>query len=239
VAIIGRSFAQSQWQDRSPIGARIQIDASTGWATVVGVVGDVKNVSAERPQIYFPRDQTNPGFATVIVRTDGDPAALIAPVKAAVWAVDPTLPVRAVATLDRLLWESTSQARFNSVLLGSLAACGIVLAVVGVYGVMSLFVGQRERELGIRMALGASRETVTMLVMRQSAIVLLAGILAGALGAVWLSVFLQTLLYQTAPYDPVSFAVAVLATVAATAAAVLGPVLRAARVDPTTLLRTE
>ena len=239
VAIVGRSFAQSHWKDGTALGSRIRIDDSGGWATVVGVVGSVKNESATRPQIYFARNQTNQGFATVIVRTSGDPSTLIPIVKSAVWAVDPTLPVRAIATLDQLLWESTSQSRFNMILLGSLAGSGLVLAVVGVYGVMSLFVGQRERELGIRIALGATRESVTMLVVRQSASVLFVGVLAGMLGAVWLSTFLESMLYETAPTDPVSFATAGLAMLAAAAAAVLGPILRAARVNPTTLLRAE
>jgi putative ABC transport system permease protein len=239
VAVVGRSFAESHWKNGGALGAKIRIDESTGWVTVVGVAGAVKNESATRPQIYFARSQTNQGFATVIVRTNGDPTSLIPVVKAAIWDVDPALPIRDVATLDQLLWESTSQSRFNMVLLGSLAACGLVLAVVGVYGVMSLFVGERERELGIRIALGASRESVTMLVVRQSASVLFVGVLAGLLGAAWLTTFLETMLYETTPGDPVSFATAGLAMLAAAAAAVLGPILRASRVNPTTLLRAE
>jgi putative ABC transport system permease protein len=105
--------------------------------------------------------------------------------------------------------------------------------------VMSLFVGQRERELGIRIALGASRESVTMLIVKQSASVLFVGVLVGMLGAVWLSTFLETMLYETAPTDPTSFATAGVAMLTAAAAAVLGPILRAARVNPTALLRAE
>jgi len=239
VVIVGQAFARQVWRGASPLGARLRTQSNEAWATIVGVVPDVASPDRTWPQIYFPRAQARPGWGSLIIRADGDPLALLPAIKAAVWASDPQLPVQDIDTAGQVLRRTTSGARFNMALLASFAACGLLLAVVGVYGVMTLFVGQRQRELGIRMALGASRGAVALLVFRQSAVVLLSGIVIGTLGAAWLATFLQSLLYETAPRDAGSFAAASAAIALAAAAATIAPIVRARRVDPTTLLRAE
>jgi putative ABC transport system permease protein len=243
VAIVGRSFAEQYWPGQSPLGARLRIQSVTDWATVVGVAADVKGVSlakdSGRLQLYFPRAQTQPGFGAIIVRTDGDPAALTPAIKASLWAIDPKLPLRDIATADQLLARATSPTRFNLALLGAFAACGLALAIVGVYGVMALFVGQRRRELGIRMALGASRRAVAALVIRQTLVVLLCGILAGTAGALLLTRFLQSLLFETPPRDVSSFVLATALIAAASIGATLIPLARAATIAPTIALRED
>jgi ABC-type antimicrobial peptide transport system permease subunit len=241
VAIIGRSFAEQQWPGRSPLGARIRIESVSEWATVVGVAAGVSGIgrssATDRLQVYFARAQSRPGFGAIVVRTAGDPAALIPAIKARVWTIDSKLPLSDIATADQLMARTTSQARFNLALLLSFAGCGLGLAMVGVYGVMSLFVGLRQRELGIRMALGASTAAVASLVFRQSAAVLFYGVAIGAAGAAMLSGLLQKLLFETPPRDTASFVVASAAIVVAASAATVIPLRRATKVDPAIVLR--
>ena len=240
VVIIGRALAERSWPGRSPLGTRLRISTANPWATVVGVAADVKGTGltsgAEHPQLYFPRAQIQPGFGAIVVRAD-DPLALIPAIKTRIWALDPKLPVTDIATAEQLLARATSQARFSLALLVAFAACGLALVMVGVYGVMALFVGQRQRELGIRVALGASRPAVANLVVRQAALVLAAGLLLGTAGAAMLTGLLQKLLFEIPARDGLSFFAAAAAIAVAATCATLVPLRRATTVDASTVLR--
>jgi putative ABC transport system permease protein len=243
VVVLGASTAALYFPGESPIGQRVRLNPNAPWATVVGVVGDVKafNLSSPRewPQLYQARAQWRPGYGAIVIRAAGDPEALVPAVKARIWALDPRLPLREIVTADQLLARSVSQSRFNMALLVSFAGCGLLLAVVGVYGVTSLFVGQRQREVGIRMALGATRGAVAALVVRQTALVLAFGIAFGGAGAVWLSRFMRDLVFGVATTDVASFLLPALAIALAAGAATLVPLRRATTVDPAVVLRGE
>ena len=244
VAIVGRSFARTSWPDASAVGKRFRTDTDGPWHTIVGVVDDVKALSLtgdanDHPQIYLAQQQTRIGYGAFIVRADGDPMALVPAIKTIVWALDDELPMGEIVTAEQVLARATSQSRFNLTLLGIFAACGLVLAVVGVYGVTALYVGQRQREVGIRMALGATRGAVASLVFRQTAILLIAAVVVGGLGAWWLSRYLESLVFATATTDALTFAAAIAAVVIASIAATLVPLRRATSVDPAIVLRAE
>ncbi|HET9372931.1 MAG TPA: ABC transporter permease [Vicinamibacterales bacterium] len=237
VVIVGESLARSYWPQGDAVGSRIRLQTNGEWLTIVGVAGDV--LTSFTRQIYYARAQARPGSGALVIRTTGNPYAVLPAIKAAIWAQDPALPLADVATAHELLARSTSLPRFNLALLGVLALSGFVLAVVGVYGVTSLQVSQRQREVGIRVALGASRVAVTGLVLRQTGMLLAAGTTIGVVAAVWLSRYIETLLYQTARTDVMSFAAAAAAIVTAGLVAAVVPIRRALSVDPTSALRSE
>jgi putative ABC transport system permease protein len=245
VVVVGKSLADRYWPGQSPLGARLRLQAKDPWSTVVGVVADVKALSLSTTsgpgqlQLYQPRAQLRPAFGAIIVRTSGDPLAIVPAIKQRLWAIDPALVLRDVATSAELLSRSTSQSRFNVALLVAFAVSGLALAIVGVYGVTALFVGERQREVGIRMALGATRAAVLSFVVRQSLAVVGLGVAIGATGAAWLSRYLQDLVFGVSTHDAVSFLAAPIATAAAAALAILAPLRRAASVDPATVLRGE
>lgn len=245
VAIVNETFAKRFWPGESAVGKRLRASRDDGpWLTVVGVAADVRfgglsGMSSGRLQLYFPRSQTTTSFGTFILRASGDPLALIPAVKASIWNHDAQIPLTRIATARELLARSASERRFNLTLLALFAACGLLLAVVGVYGVTALLVGQRQREVGIRMALGATRGAVARLILRQTAILLIAAVVAGGLGAWWLSRYLESLVFETATTDALTFATAIAAVVIASIAATLVPMRRATSVDPAIVLRTE
>ena len=244
VVIVGETFAKKFWPGRaSALGARIKLQAKEEWATVVGVARNVKGLGLGTQtgelQLYHPRAQKRPGFGAIVVKAEGDPRPLIAGIKQAIWAQDPLLPISETLTAEQLLSRSVGHWRFNLALLAVLAGCGVVLAIVGVYGVTALFVGQRQREVGIRMALGATRAAVAALVMRQTIAMLGVALVIGIGGALWLSRYLQSLVFQTPTRDAVSFAGAAMGIVVAAVAATIVPLRRATSVDPAVVLRSE
>jgi putative ABC transport system permease protein len=243
VALVSEELARRAWPGRSPLGERLKILGSPEvLATVVGVVGNIRQFTLTEPptpQLYLAKAQ-NPGiFSSVAVRTDGDPDALADALRAAIWSVDPDQPVWKIRSMESLVARDLAPQRFTAVLSGSFAVLALLLAVVGVYGVMSYAVAQRTREIGIRMALGAGQgEVERMVLWRGLRIVALATVLglAAAYGAARL---IASQLFGVPPTDMVSF-VAVplgLATVA-----MIGcwlPARRAARVDPVIALQAE
>ncbi len=243
VVIVSRSLARQYFGNGSAVGARLRLDKDDEWATVVGVVGDIRaNGLVDGPgrlQIYFSRAQIRPGFGALVVRATGDPAALVPALKARVWALDPRLPVADVLTADQMMARARANARFLLALLGGFSICGLALAAVGVYGVVGLHVGQRRRELGVRMALGASPAMLARLVALQAGRVLAIGLVVGGAAAWWLTSAMRTMLFEVAPRDPWSFALAVVALGAAAALAMAVPIRRAMRVDPAVTLQSE
>ncbi len=176
---------------------------------------------------------------TLVVRTNIDPASLARAVKTAVWSVDRNLPVSHVETLENTIGNATWQSRFSLLLIGIFSALALVLAMIGIYGVMAYEVAQRTHEIGIRMALGADRGGIASLIARQSLPVALIGIACGLGAAAALARLMRGMLYQIDPADPVTFAsVAALVLIVATLAALV-PARRAMRVDPMIALRHE
>jgi len=209
---------------------------------VIGVVGDVRYGQMDeppQPDVYIPHLQSSRSSLVLFVRTAGNPAALTQAVEREVHALDKNLPVYDVKTMNERIRDATSRARFSAVLLAVFAAIALVLAAVGIYGVMSYLVTQRTREIGIRIALGAGSADVLSLVVRRGATLALAGIAIGVAGALASTRVLATLLYEVKPGDPSTYIMiaAVLAAVALLASYI--PARRASSVDPSSALRAE
>jgi putative ABC transport system permease protein len=211
--------------------------------TVIGVVANTRNFGldddAARRLIFRPYSQSAWPVMTIVAKTAADPAGFVASVRSALQRIDPDLPVNRTMTMTEIVQASTGSRRFPLELLGAFGGVALALAVIGVYGVVSYLVSQRTREIGIRVALGARRGQVIRLVVMGAMRPILAGVVAGSIGAVFAARLLGTLLYNVRPGDP-----AVLATIAAILAiagiaASLVPGTRATRVDPITVLKTE
>jgi putative ABC transport system permease protein len=243
VALVGEELARKVWPGRSPLGERLKILGPPEFvATVVGVVGNVRQFTVTEPptpQLYLAKAQ-NPGiFSSVVARTDGDPDALGDALLAAIWSVDPDQPVWKIRSMESLVARDLAPQRFTAVLSGSFAVLALLLAVVGVYGVMSYAVAQRTREIGIRMALGAGRgEVERMVLWRGLRIVAVATVLglAAAYGAARL---IASQLFGVPPTDLVTFVAVPLGLAAVAMVACWLPARRAARVDPVIALQAE
>ena len=247
VLIVSESLAKRYWPSQDPIGKRLKWgppESNDPWLTIVGVVGDVKQGPLDAPTIqhtYEPYEQHDvPANAlNVAVRAASDPAALASLLRGAVWRLDGQLAVAEVQTMNHVISESTAPRRFNLFLLLAFAALAVVLAAIGIYGVLSYSVAQRTHEIGIRMALGAQRGEVLRQVVGQGLLLLGIGIVIGIAGALVLTRLLVSLLYEVRPTDPATFA-AVSAILAGTALlASYIPARRATKVDPMVALRYE
>lgn len=240
VAIVNETMARKMWPGQDPIG---QILLNRDPVEVIGVVGDVRHLTLEQDagmELYFPIRQTG-DFSNVdlVVRAKGDPEALAGPVRAALLPVNPDIPANEFRPLERLVDRSVSPRKFVVMLLGGFAGIALILASLGIYGVISYTVSQRTQEIGIRMALGASVSQVRRSVIRQAMTLALAGIALGTLGS-WVAARLMgSLLYGVTSRDPATFgATAALLTTVALAAAYF-PARRASLVDPMTALRSQ
>jgi putative ABC transport system permease protein len=209
---------------------------------IVGIVGDVKQYGLDQPttmQTYEPYLQTPFSDMTLIVRTEGDPTTLSAGVRSEVFSIDKDQPVSRVRTLEQVLSESVAKQRFAMLLLGIFAVVALVLAAVGLYGVMSYAVTQRTHEIGIRMALGAQRRDVLKLVVGQGMILALVGVGLGLVASFALTRVMTTLLFGVSATDPLTFlAIPALLTAVALGASFV-PARRAMKVDPMIALRYE
>jgi len=247
VVIVSQSLARHYWQQGDAIGKRLKPGfENDSWCTVVGVVGDTKQYSLNEtpsPSMYLPYAQAPATFlmqdTTLVLRTAADPLSLAAAARRAVQAVDPDLPVFDIATMDQLVYRSASTPRFNSTLLGVFAALALVLAAVGIYGVMSYAVAQRTHEIGVRVALGAGASDILRQIVRQGMLPAAMGIAIGTAGAWAVTRFLSSLLFGVTPTDPLTFALVPLLLAAVAVLACLLPGLRATRVDPVVALRYE
>jgi len=246
VVLVSDTAAQRWWPAQDAIGRHVKVPGFDSgpqpWRTVVGVVHDVKQAALDAPhtmQVYLPHAQYGNRYLTLVVCTKVDPLNLAAEVRRQIGAMDPDEAAANIASMDQVLSDSAGAQRFSAVLLGSLAGVGLLLASVGVYGVLAYDVSQRTREIGIRMALGAVRRDVMSLVVGQSMRLLLIGIAAGTTAALLLTRFMSGLLFGISPSDPITFASVVLFLAAVAFLASYLPARRAACVDPMVALRYE
>jgi predicted permease len=246
VIIVNREFARKYFGGTDAVGKQLVpyfdlYDAETP-RTIVGVVENVRNAALDapvQPQVYVPEQQmAYPGLG-IVIRTDGDPAAAIPLLRREVRALNRTLAVSNVRTMRDVFDESLARQRFSMTIIGCFAGSALLLAMIGLYGVVALTVGQRRREIGVRMALGARPADVLRLVLGEGARITIAGVLIGLAGAVALSRLVTSMLYGVSSTSIPVYAVATLAIVSVTFVATLVPARRATRVDPTTALRAE
>ncbi len=245
VAIVSERFARRFWPDESAVGKRFTAGNATrrGPVTIVGVVGDVRHLALEQapePELYRPIGQQLAGAMTLTIRVEdaaGDPLAVAGLVREAVRAVDPDVPFANVRTLEAVVAASIARSRLVAMLLLAFAAVGVALGAIGVYGVIAFAVGQRAREIGIRIALGARAPAVVGLVMSRALRYGLAGTALGLAAALGLARALQGLVFGIAVHDPATFISLSALLLAVVAAASLVPARRAARVDPMTVIR--
>jgi putative ABC transport system permease protein len=255
-AIVSRALAERYWPGQDPIGKRLKwgiAESRAPWKTIVGVVGDVVDGKLGEPpilHIYVPfAEALDPALAlpisgllrrmTVAAVTDQDVTALIDPMRAAIATLDPALAVAEVTTMAQVMADASAPQRFSAVLLGAFAAGALLLAAIGLYGMLAFGVAQRTREIGVRLALGATRREILGLVVRQGMTLTLVGLGLGIAGALGATRLMGALLYQTEPFDLVTFAsVPGILGIVALLACYL-PARRAAMVEPVTALRAE
>jgi putative ABC transport system permease protein len=245
VGVISRAMGQRYFAGEDPVGRRIHFGGARSdnpWITIVGVVDDVKYERIEdqpRPMFYRPLRQASTLSLSLVLKTDGDPRQLGLALAREVRAADPDQPTFGVKTMDEIVAAAAASRRFATQLLGAFAALALLLAAIGIYGVMAFVVGQRTREIGIRIALGARPRAVVRLILAQALALALAGVALGGLGAIFLSRLLSGFLFEVRATDPVTYAgIALLLTVTAVVAA-WRPARRAAAVDPMVALRAE
>jgi predicted permease len=248
VAIINETLARKFWPNRDPIGKRFKFGSpedKTFLRRIVGVVGDVRQMRLNEPpreEMYFPYWQAKDNWMVprdLAIRTSGDPLSLAGAVRQAIWSIDKDQPVSNVMTLDDLLDQEVAQRRVQAALLGGFAALALVLACIGIYGVLSYLVSQRTREIGVRVALGASASDVFRTVAGQGMTLAGIGIAAGLAGALALSRLLGSLLFGVSAGDPLTYTGAVTVFGLVALLACYFPARRAAKVDPMVTLRHE
>jgi predicted permease len=252
VMVVSQALAEAAFPGQDPIGKRIGCcergpDKNTpDYKTIVGVTADVRSRGmgeAPSPEFYLPTDQVPPEAWTwiqntvyIVVRTDLDPAVMTNPIRGVVRDIAPGVPVFNVSTMEQRLRNSMAAAKFNTLLLSLLGAVGLVLSSVGIYGVIAYFVTRRTQEIGVRMALGASRRDVVRLVFRQAAWPIALGIALGLVASALLTRVLSNQLVGVSPYDPMTFVGMVIALALVAFGASLIPASRAAALDPTKAL---
>jgi ABC-type antimicrobial peptide transport system permease subunit len=240
--VISESLARRYWPKGDAIGARIRTgpDPNGPWNEVIGVVGDVRNDPARpdpEPMLYAPIRQDPWNGPIFVLRTQGDPLALVRPVRRELATLDPGLPLHDVTTLRARIDERLAGRRLPVVLMTAFGALALLLASVGVYAMFASMAAAREREFGVRVALGSSRRAIAALVLRQGGVWMAVGLAGGAIGVVVVTRLVRDLLYGVAPFDPVALGVAVATLLACGTVALLVPVRRATRADPVAVMR--
>ncbi len=247
VAIVDETFARAHWPGADPIGGRVKFggldETEEPWMEVVGVVAHVKNYGVDadsRVEMYLPYPQSPAGSVpSIVVRTNGDPASLSSALRQSVKAVDPLVPTYEVRTLADVVSEGTAERRLAVTLISVFAGLALLLAAIGIYGVMSYAVSQRTAEIGIRMALGAEREHILGMVLRHGALMATIGVGIGLVTALVVARLLTSMLFEVSATDPPTFSIVPVLLLLVAALACYVPARRATRVDPLVALRYE
>jgi putative ABC transport system permease protein len=246
VGIANEALVREYFQNEDPLGKRVRWvrNPQIEWITIVGVVGDVKHFGLdlpEQPGLYSPYTQIAPWkrWMSFAARTQSDPGAMAQAIKEQIWKVDSQLPVTKVETMSEVAAESFAARRFNMSLLTLFAGLALILAAIGIYGVMSYAVTQRTQEIGIRMALGARTADVLKLIIRNGLILVLIGVAVGLAGAFALTRLMVTLLFGVTPTDGLTIVVVSVVLIAVALLACFVPAFRATKVDPLVALRYE
>jgi len=246
VVVVSRNLAQHHWPGQDALGKRLKIPLPgtplhDAWLTVIGVVGEVRyrELQGARPDLYISYRQGNLPLGYLVVRSQGDSAAPAASVRAAIRSVYPQLVVSGMLTRPAVVGGAMGGARFGMQLAATFAVAALVLAALGIYGVVAFVVGRRTREIGVRLALGARRSDVMKLVLGQGMAPTLVGLLAGLMGALALGRALRASLFGVTAHEPALLAAAAAALTATALAACALPAWRAARTDPARALREE
>jgi len=248
VAVVNQALARQYWQDADPVGQRIKLGSGRSLLNgasdlvIVGVVGDIRSDgfdAASVPRIYLSEPQAPAYGSVVYLRTAADPGVLGEAIRREVRAVDPGVPVFAIRTMDDVVARNLAARRFALELLGIFAAVAFLLAAIGIYGVMAYTFSRRTGEIGLRMALGAQRIDILKIVLGEGALMVVFGVAAGLIGSAMLTRFLQTMLFEIKPTDPITFGVLTALLVSVALLACLIPAQRATRVDPLMALRHE
>jgi predicted permease len=240
VVIVNETMAQRFWPNQDPIGRQLIVARAELHVQVVGVVADVRPAgldSEARGELYTPYDQRSWPSMTLLVRTSGDPMLISSAVRKQIVQVDPDLPVTSIRTLENIVGDSFGQRRLTLWLFGSFAATALLLAAIGIYGLLAYSVEQRRQEMGIRQALGARQGDILALVLRQGLGLALAGVVVGLAGAAALTRLLSTLLFHVSPTDPATFGAMAVLFVSVAAMASYLPARRALDVDPLVAMR--
>ncbi len=244
--IVNEAFAERWWPDENPLGKRISYsstpDENNPWMEVIGVVTGVRHYGLDSDisnGIYRPHGQWGNTDMFLAVKTQSDPLSYVNAVRSEIWSIDPKLPPYSIRTMDRVIYEGNWEAPLYSWMFTAFSLVALVLAAVGVYGVVSYSVAQRTREFGIRMALGADHNRVIGLVVRQGALLTAFGLLGGLAVALALMRFLQSIMFGINPTDPVVYSVTATAMAAVAILAAYMPARRATRVDPVKALQLE
>jgi predicted permease len=240
--LISETAARRFWPDRDPVGQTVQSLRGGFKVLVSGIVGDVRHrrlAEELRPAVYFPHAMGLRIVTTFVVRSAGNPQTLAAPIRQAIKQLDPNQPIRAIATMSGVMAESIARDRFFTVLYGLFGGLALVLAAVGVYGVLSYSVGQRTQEIGVRMALGAHAADILRMIVGGGMLLALGGVAIGTLSSLWLTRVLKSQLHGVSTTDPIAFVAAPAVLIAVALLACYVPARRAMRIDPIAALRDE
>ncbi len=242
VAIIDEPLARRYWPAGDAIGKRIQTTGDREWLTIIGIVGGIKHISLteeKRPHLYMPITQYARPRAAFVVRTDGPPNAAIPTFRAAIKQVDAEMPLYMVRSMTEIIGQTLSTQRLTNILLTAFALLALTLAAVGIYSTMSVYVGSRTKEFGIRLALGAQPGVLRRAVIRQGLMLTSIGVVVGVVGALLLTRTIRSLLFEVSATDPLVFTAVPVLLVAVSIVACYIPARRATKVDPLETLRYE
>ena len=246
VVVVNQAFVRRYFPAEDPIGRRVAFgsapDTNTRWLTIVGVVGDTRRGGLDRQpwaELYYPDSQVPRRGMYLVVRTTGDPMSLARAAQAEIWAVDRDQPVSSVHTLEAMIVGAQANRRFTTLLLGIFAAVALILAAIGVYGVIAYSTAQRTQEIGIRMALGATRQHVIRMVVSEGLKIGVYGIIVGVAAAFVLTRLMAGLLFEVGERDPFTFLSLPALLIALAVVASWIPARRAVRIDPIVALRAE
>jgi putative ABC transport system permease protein len=242
--MINRTMARQFFAGKDPIGQELNLGSADkpDWWQIVGVTGDVKAFGQDQPthaDIYRPFDQLPFPLVAFTLRTNTDPASMVKSAEQAMWSVDPNLPVLKAIPMDLLASQTLAVRRASSALISAFAVLALVLACIGIYGVMAYAVTQRRQEIGVRMALGARRGDVLRLMMGLGLRLTLSGVVIGLAGAFVLTRLMTSLLFEVNAMNPLIFSIAAMVLIAVAMAACYLPSRRAASIEPMRALRTE